>query len=71
MKIETDIPIPTSQTHGKYPFKVMNVGDSISVDASRRRALMVGASAFKAKNPGWDYTSRILANAVVRLWRTA
>jgi len=72
-EIERDIPLPTER--GKYPFREMEVGDSIFFgDKKQATSARVAAVRFgKALEPSWTFTLRITDQgadkAGWRLWR--
>ena len=70
VEIEFRIPIP-QRNKGQFPdlLRQLNPGDSFSTPVARRRSLLVAASVYKAKHPGWSYTTRT-EDGVTRLWRT-
>ncbi len=82
MKIEKGIPIPEAGTGGgqnKWPWKDMEVDDSVYIDAgvdgySREWHQKIGTAARqygkKCQKPAWKFTTRREVNGV-RVWRIA
>jgi hypothetical protein len=74
-EIETDIPLPTER--GKYPFRDMEVGDSIFF-ANKQQATSARVASVrfgKSLQPSWTFTLRTTDKASDkagwRLWRMA
>ena len=72
MKIEKNIPIPESAGESKYPFKDMEVGDSVFVEGQTSQ----GAAMMSAKNIERRYGVKFSARKRtedgvdgVRIWR--
>lgn len=81
IKIEKDVPIEGTKKpiHTKYPFKKMEVGDSFKVSVGEnqtpnqlRNNLFSNIRYFiKMEKPTWRFTSRVVSETEVRIWRTA
>ena len=69
IKIDKDIPIPETNTGGKYPFKYMKVGDSFTVPIESYNKTNSAVSRWK-KGTSWRFTMRNLKTEV-RVWRVA
>lgn len=75
MKIEKNVPIPQRglfhQRQSKYPFRNMEVGDSVYY-AERAEAKLALASAYKhGRDKEWAFTGRFDPTGGCRIWRTA
>lgn len=69
MQIDKDIPMPPPRgRHTKYPFRDMEVGDSIAVAAEERDRIVSAASYFGKRNAAFRFTVR-RHNGAYRLWR--
>ena len=70
LQIDPDIPLPRGRT--LYPFRDMEVGDSIlfSVEAKGTSARVASTHFVKTHEPTWGFTLRKVDNGW-RLWRTA
>jgi hypothetical protein len=73
MDMETDIPIPPPWTRGgktRYQFAEMRVGHSFTRPKRDQDTVRVAAAQYKARNSGWNYTTRI-EGKLIRLWCTS
>lgn len=70
IQIEANIPIPEDRT--TYPFRDMEMGDSILFkDEKQAASARVAAIRFaKVHRPGWTFSMRRVEDGW-RLWRTA
>ena len=75
MMIEQNIPIP--EDRARYPFKKMNVGDSVLLKPKTgedrlkfHRRVSANRSLFQKRNPGVELISRSVDGGI-RVWRTA
>lgn len=79
MKIEHNIPLPDRSTNNanatKYPFSLLNPGDSFLVplpadtkEANAKRAVISGLMAHHSRKRGTKYASRRLPDGL-RVWR--
>lgn len=70
LQIDPDVPMPKSKT--RYPFKEMEVGDSIFfAELSRATSARVSAAQFTQKHePTWKFTLKRVDGGW-RLWRAA
>ena len=69
MKIDKNVPMPTAQSHQKYPFMDMDVGDSFSVPEGCLQGVR-NASHMAGKRKGLKFTVR-KTNEGYRCWRVA
>lgn len=71
-KIMSDIEIPRSRVGRpfKYPFRNMQIGESIFVAVDDIVLARAAAGQYKRAHPGWDYVSRS-DDGGGRIWRTA
>ena len=76
MKIEKNIPAPSgygANVSGKYPWRKMDVGDSVFFDNEPDKTQSNPAAAarlFSRKNPEFKFATRSEGNGV-RVWRVA
>jgi hypothetical protein len=71
VEIEKDVPMPMNGkgTHGKYPWKLMEVGNSFL--AANVSINNIGSSRINAQNQtGFKFICRTVEGGV-RVWRTA
>jgi hypothetical protein len=68
--IEKGVPLPAPRGNLMYPFDTMAIGDSFTVTPDKRPGLSVAAAQYKRNHKGWDYTTRMQASGLVRVWRT-
>jgi hypothetical protein len=73
MKIDKNIPIPTTREH-KYPYKVMEIGDSVALQTRNQARAMVNSNYIWAKR--LKLTNRLVSKKVTenkkeiyRVWR--
>lgn len=63
------------QAHFGYPTRFgwdeLEVGDILLVTMAQGFSARSAASAYKARHPGWDYTSEKLPDGRIRFWRLA
>lgn len=72
-KIVSNKEIPKRTGRGRppiYPFRNMQVGDSIFVPTDDVAMVRNAAASYKTRHPGWNYTTRASAGGV-DIWRTA
>jgi hypothetical protein len=73
--VEAAVPIPPPKSGStKYPFPIMQVGDSFFVPNVRRENFCSCIANARFKNPGTNFTTRrVTENGVkgVRVWRIA
>jgi hypothetical protein len=74
--IERNIPIPIPSKRqpivgkrGKYPWHLMEVGDSFTTDAGMNTILAL--TVYQKKKYGGTFTARQIDAATVRVWRIA
>ena len=68
--LEPNKPIPARAATQRYPYANMLIGESFVVPREVAQRARLAASAFKARNPGWDYQSHSDPEGV-RVWRVA
>lgn len=75
MKIEQNIPIPADRA--TYPFKKMNPGDSVLLEAkpgedhkTLQGRVSANLSLYRKRHPGVEMISRTVEGGI-RVWRTA
>ena len=70
IKIESNIPIPRNKSgrEMKYPFKLMEVGDSFLVPPGSDNKVRICAHASR-KQTGYNYTVRKMEDGTYRCWR--
>lgn len=78
MKIDKGIPIPDEPNMApsyRYPFRLMDFGDSFLVEDSKsfrgavsRHKACDNARKFSSRNPGYDFEWRMTADGI-RIWR--
>ena len=74
-KIQKNVPIPPragGRSGSKYPFRKMEVGDSVFVEGKATKVASAIQAASKA-NKGWKFESRAINEngaSGVRVWRT-
>ena len=75
MHIEKNEPIPDGNVTAKrYPFRGMEVGDSIFLPVPDGEAMWGAARVFQHRNTGYRFTARkVQKDGVIgyRVWRTA
>jgi len=74
LEIETGIPMPTKPAGrgtSKYPFDVMNVGDSFVVDLYGKTWAFIFEAIKKAqqRHPGRKFSTRAIEPTKRRVWR--
>ncbi len=69
MKIDKNVPMPTSQANSKYPFWDMDVGDSFLIDGNEVQSVR-NASHMCGKRNEMKFTVRKTAEGY-RCWRIA
>ena len=77
MKVDKDVPLPTSAVikngrsyAGKYPFAIMEVGDSFFVSAKEGAYVVGSAASAYGKRHGKKFTSSHVDGGT-RVWRVA
>ena len=65
---EKHVPIPATDTLGKYRWQDMEVGDSWPIADKDLPLVRTAASSYKRRHPAWGYMTRKV-DGVVRLWR--
>lgn len=69
MKIDKNIAIPGFGAHNaKYPFRIMQIGDSFAVDIADRTKVSTACTKFGKDNPEFKFTLRHFEGAY-RCWR--
>jgi hypothetical protein len=66
--IEKNIPMP-EQRYAKYPFSVMEIGDSFFAETKASSLLTTANYFLKKHNKNWEFTVRKENNGT-RIWRT-
>lgn len=71
-KIDTDVPIPGTEkkVYEKWPFRHMNVGDSVLIDAEKRKHAEQAACHY-GRRSNKKFCLRKVDDDSVRVWRTA
>jgi hypothetical protein len=68
--IEKNVPLPSrGKGMSDYPLDQMEIGDSFAVEKSKRNTLQNQIKRFYKENPDKLFTSRLMENTVVRVWR--
>ena len=72
--IEKNVPIPPDRCRvdgkrGKYPWHLMEVGDSFTTDAGMNTVLALAV--YQQKKRGWKFIARQIDATTVRVWRVA
>lgn len=73
MKIDKDIPMPDSRSHGpapKYPFSQMSIGDSVFFEGCKTGGKETATAHQVGRRKGWRFSSRTQQDGV-RIWRIA
>lgn len=70
--IETNVPIPPSRNERGAGLRLddMEVGHSRVVPKSRRGSLSTAIYRQKLRQPGWNFTTRVIGDEI-RYWRIA
>lgn len=69
MIIEKNVPVPTARSaRAKYPFKEMDVGDSVLIPDESKAKAAVNAAFMVGTRDGKKFTSRSTPEGV-RIWR--
>lgn len=55
----------------RFGWEDMEVGDILIVTLAQGFSARSAASSYKARHPGWDYTSEKLRDGRIRFWRLA
>lgn len=53
-----------------YPFDIMDVGDSFAVPMKKKNAVATTANRY-GKNNNMKFTTRVMDNGTIRVWRVA
>ena len=72
-KIEKNISVPQNNLVGgrKYPFNEMEIGNSILVSGGTAYSARNAAYCYASRNPPTRFTSKILEDGSIRIWRIA
>ena len=72
-KIEKNISVPKNNNVGRrrYPFNEMEIGNSILVSASTAVSARNAAFSYARRNKPVKFTSMILSDGAIRIWRIA
>lgn len=68
MQFDNDIPLPQAVEKREWKFGEMTCGQSFSVPMVNAQKARSAASAYKKRNPGWDYVTVEQADGQLRLW---
>lgn len=69
IKIDKGIPVPIPRSHARYPFRQMEIGDSILMPVSSRSAYQ--ATRHWTASTGFKFTVKTVSENEARAWRTA
>ena len=70
MQIDKHVPVPKARTVTPYPFAEMQVGDSFALPQPSANNLRMAAARYRKETPDWKYTTRLMPDDTIRLWRT-
>ena len=68
--IDKHIPIPDFMKYSKWPFPLMQVGDSFVLPKEKYRSV-INACAQQKKRKGVQFTVRKISDSEYRCWRVA
>jgi hypothetical protein len=67
-------PVPTTRRPGRpalYPYELLEIGKSFSVDVSKRDSVCAGSLQFSRLHPEYKFLVRTMRDRTVRVWRVA
>jgi hypothetical protein len=67
-KVDTGIPVPEGN-YGRYPFPVMNIGDSFSFNKDMLKRLRCAAHAYAQRHNGVRFVFRQISEDEWRCWK--
>lgn len=68
-EIHKGVPVPALKRTSKYPFDAMEVGDCFYVPVGLTKTIRSAAVNFGRRH-GWRFTTRLLDDGQLGVWRT-
>lgn len=68
MRIQRDVPPPPPWERTIYPFRQMEIGDSLYAEGAAGTRLRTAVKVWKHRHSGWNYAARKEGDGL-RVWR--